>query len=41
VDRALDLAISDYERNRLVSDANQRFLKSGIVIRDVLGTVGE
>ena len=41
VDRALDLAISEYERNRLAQDANQRFLKSGIVIRDVLGALGE
>lgn len=41
VDRALDLAISEYERNRLAVDANQKFLKSGIVIRDVLGALGE
>ena len=38
VDRALDLAISEYERNRLALEANQKFLKSGIVIRDVLGS---
>jgi hypothetical protein len=41
VDRALDLAISEYERNRLAMDANQKFLKSGVVIRDVLGALGE
>jgi hypothetical protein len=41
VDRALDLAISEYERSRLAAEANQKFLKSGIVIRDVLGALGE
>ena len=39
VERALDLAISEHERNRLVLAANQRFLKSGIVIRDVFGSL--
>jgi hypothetical protein len=38
VERALDLAISEHERNRLVVAANQKFLKSGIIIRDVFGT---
>jgi hypothetical protein len=41
VDRALDLAISEYERNRLAAEANQKFLKSGVVIRDVLGALGD
>ena len=41
VDRALDLAISEYERSRLALDANQKFLKSGIVIRDAFGTLAE
>lgn len=40
VERALDLAISEHERNRLAAEANQRFLKSGIVIRDVFGSPG-
>jgi hypothetical protein len=40
VERALDLAISEYERNKLTSEANQRFVKSGVVIRDVFGTLG-
>jgi len=39
VNRALDLAISEYERSRLVVEANQKFLRSGIVIRDVLGAL--
>jgi hypothetical protein len=41
VDRALDLVISEYERNRLAVEANQKFLKSGVVIRDVLGALGD
>jgi hypothetical protein len=40
VERALDLAISEHERNRLTAEANQKFLKSGIVIRDVFGAPG-
>ena len=39
IERALDLAISEHERNKLVAEANQRFLKSGIIIRDVFGTL--
>lgn len=41
VERALDLAIAEHERNKLVADANQRFLRSGVVIRDVFGTLTE
>jgi len=41
VERALDLAISEHERNRLTAEANQKFLKSGIVIRDVFGAPGQ
>lgn len=37
VERALDLAISEHERNRSVAEANQKFIKSGILIRDVFG----
>lgn len=40
VERALELAISEHERNRLTSEANQKFLKSGIVIRDVFDSLG-
>jgi ribosomal protein L32 len=35
VDRTLDLAVSDCERNRLTEEAHRRFLKSGILIRDI------
>ncbi|GGG86988.1 hypothetical protein [Edaphobacter dinghuensis] len=38
VELALDLAIAEHERNRLVTEANQKFLKSGIIIRDVFGS---
>jgi len=41
VERALDLAISEYQRNKLAQEANQKFLRSGIVIRDVLGTLSK
>ncbi|MGD0446427.1 MAG: hypothetical protein ABSA39_21025 [Edaphobacter sp.] len=39
VERALDLAISEYDRNRIAVEANQRFLKSGIRINDAFGAV--
>ncbi|HEX8710869.1 MAG TPA: hypothetical protein VF730_03265 [Terracidiphilus sp.] len=39
--RALDHVISEAERNRLTIQANQRFLKSGVVIQDVFGSLTE
>lgn len=39
VERALDLAISEYERNKLTVEAHQKFLRSGIVIRDAFGAM--
>jgi hypothetical protein len=41
IERALDLAITEYESNRLTRDATERFLKSGIEIKDVYGALGE
>ncbi len=41
VERALDLAISEHQRNKLADEANQKFLRSGIVIRDILGAMSE
>jgi hypothetical protein len=41
IDRALDLAISELESNRLALDANERFLKSGIEVKDVYGSLGD
>jgi hypothetical protein len=37
IERALDLAISEHESNRLTLDANERFLRSGGEIKDVFG----
>jgi hypothetical protein len=37
IDRALDLAISEHESNRLAWEATERFLKSRIEIKDVYG----
>ena len=39
--RALDHVISEHERNRLTLEANQRFLKTGISIRDAFGSLTE
>ena len=41
IERALDLAIAEHQRNRQVGNANRRFLGSGIEISDVYGTLGE
>ena len=40
IDRALDLAIAEHERNRLVLEATEHFVKSGINIKDVYGRLG-
>jgi hypothetical protein len=40
IERALDLAIAEHQRNRLVIEATERFVKSGIDIDDVYGTLG-
>jgi hypothetical protein len=37
VERALELAIAEHERNRLVQEANQKFVRSGVIVCDVLG----
>jgi ribosomal protein S4 len=41
LDRALDVVIAEHERNRLTREANERFVKSGIKIRDVYGKLAE
>jgi uncharacterized protein (DUF1778 family) len=41
IERALDLVISEHERIRLTVEANERFVTSGIDIKDVYGTLGE
>ena len=37
IDRALDFAIRELERNRKANKAHDRFLQSGIQIRDLFG----
>jgi hypothetical protein len=39
IERALDLAIDEHEKNRRVIDAHQGFLNSGITIKDVYGVL--
>jgi hypothetical protein len=39
IERALDLVISEHERNRLVVQANELFVTSGIDMRDIYGTL--
>jgi hypothetical protein len=39
IERALDLVISERHRNRSAVEANERFVTSGIDIRDVYGTL--
>ncbi|HEY2113673.1 MAG TPA: hypothetical protein VGJ51_01180, partial [Candidatus Angelobacter sp.] len=40
IERALDFAIAEHESNRLALEANGRFVKSGVDIKDVYGTLG-
>ena len=39
IERALDLVISEFERNRLAMEANDRFLRGGANIKDVYGVL--
>lgn len=39
IDRALDVVIAEHERNRLTVEANDRFVKSGVDIKDVYETL--
>ena len=39
IERALDFVIAENEKSRLVLQATERFIKSGIVIKDVYGTL--
>jgi hypothetical protein len=41
IERALDLVISEHQRNRLAAEANERFVTSGIDIKDVYHTLEE
>jgi hypothetical protein len=39
IERALDLVIAEHEKSRLALAANDRFVKSGVEIKDVYGTL--
>jgi hypothetical protein len=39
VERALDMAILEFERNRIASQAHDRFVRSKPAIRDVYGVL--
>lgn len=39
IERALDLVISEHEKNRLAAQANDRFVKSGITVKDIYSTL--
>ncbi|MGB2898805.1 MAG: hypothetical protein WBB89_06035 [Candidatus Acidiferrum sp.] len=41
IDRALDFVISEHERNRLAAEANERFVSSGIHVKDAYGALKE
>lgn len=40
IEKALDFAIDEYEKNRIVAEANERLIRSGIEIQDVYGKLG-
>jgi hypothetical protein len=39
VERAIDLAILEHERNRIANQAHDRFVRSKISVRDVYGVL--
>lgn len=39
IEQALDIAIAEHERNRLTAKANERFVTSGIDIKDAYGAL--
>jgi hypothetical protein len=41
IERALDFAIEEHEKNRRLVEANERFIRSGIEIKDVYGNLDE
>jgi len=40
VERAIDMAIVEYERNRIANQAHERFVRSKATVRDVYGVLG-
>ena len=41
IERALDAVIAEDQRNRLAVEANERFIQSGITIKDVFGKLAD
>jgi hypothetical protein len=41
IERALDLVISEDQRNQMTTEANERFVDSGAAIKDVYGNLEE
>ena len=41
IERALDLVISEFKRNRMAAEANERFVQSGIEIQDIYGVLDQ
>jgi hypothetical protein len=41
IERALDLVIEEHETNHRLIEANERFIRSGIEIKDVYGNLDE
>jgi hypothetical protein len=41
IEKALDMVISEYEKNRMTELANEEFVTSGVQIKDVYGVLDE
>jgi hypothetical protein len=39
IKRVLDLVISEFKRNRMAAEANERFVQSGIESKDIYGVL--
>jgi hypothetical protein len=41
LERALDAILAEHKRNQLVAEANERFVTTGITIKDVFGKLAK
>jgi hypothetical protein len=41
IERALDAILAEHKRNQLVAEANERFVTSGITVKDVFGKLAK
>jgi hypothetical protein len=41
IERALDAILAEHKRNQLVAEANERFVASGITVKDVFGKLAK